>query len=75
MPYPVLSLIDERSKESSGDFEHYAVEGTGIFVSICGVCVRFVAAAPDPLRLGIAEAAHLSAHGLKKRPASVRVAP
>ncbi len=54
------------------EFERFAVDGTGLWVSICRTCHAFVAAAADELLLAIPEGVHLCAHGKKKPPASVR---
>ncbi len=50
-------------------FERYTADGIGLLVSICLRCWRFVAAAPDPCYLDIAEAAHVCPQ-VKKKPAA-----
>ncbi len=53
------------------EFVRFAVEHTGMLVSVCPVCAKFIAAAPDPIYLGIVEHQHLCPEGLKKPPRSV----
>lgn len=53
------------------EFEHFAVANTHVCVSICRACLRFIAAAPVPSRLAVAERLHDCSWGLKKPPASV----
>lgn len=50
-------------------FERFAVDNTGVCVSVCRECLKFIAAAPDPVRLALAESLHLCARGVKKPPA------
>jgi hypothetical protein len=48
------------------EFERFTVENTGVYVSVCRVCFKFIAAAPDPVRLAMAETLHRCSRGLKK---------
>ncbi len=54
------------------EFERFAVDETGLWVSICRTCRVFVAAAADELLLAIPESKHLCSHDKKKPPARVR---
>jgi hypothetical protein len=55
----------------SPDFERFAVEHTEVFVSVCRRCMKFIAAAPDPLRLALAEIQHDCMPVPKKPPTKV----
>ncbi len=57
----------------STEFVRFAVEHTGMLVSVCPACTKFIAAAPDPVYLCIAEHQHLCSGGMKKPSRSVGV--
>ena len=52
-------------------FERLAVPETQLCVSICRTCLQFIAAAPDPMRLAIAEVLHHCCRAPRKPPISV----
>jgi hypothetical protein len=52
-------------------FERFALHNTQLCVSVCRTCLQFIAAAPDPMRLAIAEVSHHCSRARKKPPTSV----
>lgn len=52
-------------------FERFAVHEGRLYVSVCRTCLKFIAAAPDPLRLAVSEDQHDCSRSQKKPPARV----
>ena len=66
-----MSQLSYEVAMSAAAFERFAVNDTRIYVSICRNCLQFIAAAPDPMRLALAEVLHDCSRACKKPPTSV----